>query len=288
MDPQRRLILAALPGLALMAAGCPKSGELSKAARKFLPVVRFNKVNLRDINFEKVDLDFLFDVENPAPLKVALSSFQYALALEGQPLFDGKDPDGLKLEAAATTTMPFPFTMRWSDLAELLKATQGKDELGFGLTGALGFNTPVGELELPYKAEGKVPALRRPRFKLEKLRLESFEPLKDKARLAIDMQVSNRGGSTFTFKGFDYKLNLAGNKVADGLVQALGEVGADSQGTLTLPVDLSLSNLGAAVVEAFAGKGKLKARVAAGLKVGTPWGDLPLEIDESEELNISG
>ena len=289
MNPDRRLLLAALPGLALLAAGCPKAPrELSRAARKFLPQVRFDRVNIREINFDKADLDFIFAVENPAPLKVALAQFSYALSLEGKPLFEGKDPDGLKLAAEAVSRLPFPLTLRWGELAELLRETKGKDQLGFGLRGDLGFDTPVGLLQLPYEARGEVPALRRPRFRLEGLRLAELKPTEDRARIALDLGVTNLGGSVFSMKRFDYKLHLAGDKVAGGLVEALGAVAADTTQTMTLPIDLSLSGLGGAVVEAFTRKGRLRAKIKAGLQVGTPWGDVPLEIEEAEELDIKG
>ena len=64
-------------------------------------------------------------------------------------------------------------------------------------------------------------------------------------------------------------------------------MGADQTSTLTLPIDLALANLGGAAMDALRKKEKVKARVVAGLKVGTPWGDIPLDIDETEELNIS-
>jgi hypothetical protein len=110
----------------------------------------------------------------------------------------------------------------------------------------------------------------------------------DRARIALDLGVTNLGGSVFSMKRFDYKLHLAGDKVAGGLVEALGAVAADTTQTMTLPIDLSLSGLGGAVVEAFTRKGRLRAKIKAGLQVGTPWGDVPLEIEEAEELDIKG
>jgi hypothetical protein len=133
-----------------------------------------------------------------------------------------------------------------------------------------------------------VPALRRPRFRLEGLRLAELKPTEDRARIALDLGVTNLGGSVFSMKRFDYKLHLAGDKVAGGLVEALGAVAADTTQTMTLPIDLSLSGLGGAVVEAFTRKGRLRAKIKAGLQVGTPWGDVPLEIEEAEELDIKG
>jgi LEA14-like dessication related protein len=286
-DPSRRHLLAATPGLALFAAGCPKVPDgVGKAVKKFLPTVKFDRVKLRDIDFDKVDLTFLFNVNNPAPLKVALSSLSYALALEGTQLFEGNKPDGVTLKAAAEAPLKFPMTLRWAELVELFQKIKGRDELDFGLSGKLGFNTPVGEAKLPYDAAGTIPALHRPKFALKGIKLKEFKPLQNRARIAINLGVTNHGGSAFQFKGFDYKLKFGGNQVAKGIVASLGEVAADTTSRLTLPIDLSLTDVGATIIDAFAKKGKLQTQMAAGLLVGTPFGDIPLQIDESGKLDI--
>lgn len=287
-QPTRRHLLAAAPGLALLAAGCPKvPGGVGEALQQFLPKVRFDRVKLRDIDFKKADLTFLFKVDNPAPLKVALSSFSYALALEGSPLFEGANPNGVTLKPEAEAPLKFPMTLNWADLAQLLEATKGKDQLGFGLSGHMGFNTPVGEAKLPYDAGGEIPALRRPRFAFQDIELTEFKPMENRARVGIHLGVTNLGGSVFSFKGFDYKLKLGGNNVASGVLDMLGDVAANSTQRLTLPVDLSLTGVGASILDAFANKGKVNAQLGAGLKVGTPFGDVPLSIDETGRVNIS-
>lgn len=291
-QPTRRHLLAAAPGLALFAAGCPKVGggdlgKVGKALKQFLPTVRFDRVKLRDINFKKADLTFLFKVDNPAPLKVALASFSYALALEGNPLFEGNNPNGVTLKPEAAAPLKFPMTLKWADLAQLLQNTKGKDELGFGLSGHMGFNTPVGEAKLPYDASGMVPALRRPKFAFQDIKLQEFKPLENRARVGINLGVTNLGGSVFSFKGFDYKLKFGGNNVASGVMDVLGDVAANTTQRLTLPVDLSLTGVGASVIDAIANKGKVNAQLGAGLKVGTPFGEVPLSIDETGRVSIS-
>ena len=290
-QPNRRQLLAAAPGLVLFAAGCPKGsgglGQVGKALKQFLPKVRFDRVKLRNINFKKADLTFLFQVDNPAPLKVALSSFSYALSLEGSALFEGDNANGVTLKPEATAPLRFPMTLKWADLSQLLKDTKGKDKLGFGLSGHMGFNTPVGEARLPYDAAGEVPALRRPRFALQDIKLTEFKPMENRARVAINLGVTNLGGSAFSFKGFDYKLKLGGNRVASGVMDILGDVAANSTQRLSLPVDLSLTGVGAGILDAFANKGKVNAQLGAGLMVGTPFGDVPLSIDKTGRVAIS-
>ncbi len=285
----RRQILAAAPGLALLAAGCPKVdvAAVGKAVQKWLPKVRFDKVNLRDIDFDKADLTFVFQVDNPAPLKVGLASFSYALALEGQRLFDGDNPDGVKLEAEGSAPLKFPMTLRWKDLLDLLKATKGKDELNFGLTGNMGFDTPVGVAKLPYDASGLLPALRKPRFDLKGLKLRELKLLENRASLGLQIDATNLGGAAIGFSGFDYNLRLGGDRVAAGVVERLGEVAGTATERLEIPIDLNLLNLGSGVLNAIKNNGDIEAALGARLKVRTPFGEVPLSVDESGRLSVS-
>jgi len=285
--PTRRFLLAGLPGLALTVAGCPKlPNGAGKKLKKFLPTVRFDTVNVRSIDFDKADLDFVFQVDNPLPLKVGLASLTYALSLEGVDFLSGKDPDGVKLRAEASSPLPLPLTLRWKKAAELLAATRGKDDLGFGLEGNLGFNTPAGVATLPYRAGGTVPALRRPTFRFAGLRLKDLQLAQDRARLALDLGVTNLGGATIGLHDFKYRFRLGDNNVARGNTGELASVGGDTEKTVALPIDITLSKLGKSVLDALTSRGKIQTGLAADLTVSTPFGKVPLSIDESGKLQV--
>jgi LEA14-like dessication related protein len=289
MDPHRRSLLAAAPGLLLLAAGCPKSGDLQaigKKLKKFLPSVRFDSVDLKGIDFEAADLHFLFRVDNPAPLKVALSRFSYALDLEGTRFLDGNNPEGLTLEPVASSVLRLPLTLRWKALKDTLDATRGKDQLGFQLGGEMGFRTPAGELPLPYRASGTVPAARRPRFRLDGLRLRDFDLGADRARLELGLLARNLGGSAIGLNAFAYRLQLNQNRVADGRVDTLASVPADTEQRVALPIDLRLSSLGASLLDTLRSRGRVPVRLAADLGVRTPWGELPLSIEEEGSFDL--
>ncbi len=285
--PSRRLVLAGLPGVALALAGCPKIPQgTAKKLKKYLPSVRFDRVKLRSIDFDKADLDFVFQVDNPLPLKVGLASLTYKLALEEVDVLSGRDPDGVQLKAQGSSALPLPLTLRWKKAAELLAATKGKDELGFGLSGKLGFDTPAGVATLPYQAGGTVPALRRPKFRFQGLRLKDLQLAQDRARLALDLGVTNLGGETIGLHDFAYRFKINDKRVAKGATGTLASVAGDTEKTVALPLDITLSNLGAGVIDALRSRGRIDAGLAAELQVATPFGRIPLAISESGRLSV--
>ena len=76
-------------------------------------------------------------------------------------------------------------------------------------------------------------------------------------------------------------LKLAGYDVASGRAQ-VGSV-QDSK-TITLPADIRLVSLGAAVVDALTDKKPVKVRLTGDASVGTPFGVVPFDFDETAEL----
>ena len=279
--------LALLPLLAL--AGCPKLGDLggvADALDPYMPKVSYSDLSLRDIDWEQAEVDLVFDVTNPNPLKVSLASLSYALELEGNSVLSGDKSDGLDLPAEGQTQLTVPLTLVFADIASLLSEVKGKDELGFELSGNMGFDTPVGVAKVPYDASGKFPVLRTPRFSFEGVRVGELAVLQNKASIEVDLGVENRGENTLSFADFDYTFSLKGTEVASGTVADLGDAAGNATSTLTLPIDLQLTSLGSSIVDLIKNKGSADAGLTATMDVTTPWGELPLEIDESGKVTV--
>jgi len=268
-----------LPWFLLTSAGC---AELEP----YLPKVHFEELRVNDIDFEKADVDFVFNVENPNPLEISLSSFSYALGFEQVELLSGDNEDGFTLEASAGSELDLPVVVTWQSAWETVQATRGEDVVDFGLDGHFGFDTPLGEARVPYDEDGSFPAVRTPTFSFDTLRVAEFDPFGMTASIEVDLGVDNELGSSMFFEAFDYNLSLGGEHVASGLVGDLGEVEGATMGTLVLPVDLDLLGVGTSVYNALAGNGNMNIGLDAGMDVDTPFGLLPLAIDETGNISV--
>jgi len=271
------------PGSALLllaGAGCDQLSEL-------LPTVSFDGLEIRDITFAQADVDFVFLVENPHPVSISLSSFDYALALKDVPFVEGDNPDGFTLEALGASDLVIPLSLGYTDIWNTIQATRGEDVIDFLLSGGMGFDTPAGHVRLPYSEDGDFPALRTPTFSFQRIRTPSVDLLAGIAELEVDLGVDNEIGSTLFFQSFDYGLSLGGAPVASGLVPSFDVAGATT-GTVTLPVTVELLSLGAGVVDAILDGGAVDVGLDATMDVDTPFGIVPLTIDESGQVSISG
>ncbi len=265
-----------LIALATLGTGCEALAELT-------PKVTFERLDVNDINFEHADVDFVFAVDNPNPIDVGLADFSYALALEEVPFLEGDNGQGFQLEANGTSELGLPLDIAFAQVFETIEATRGEDLVDFRLAGDMGFNTPAGKVDLPYSEEGDFPALRTPTFRFQALRVPKVGLTT--ADVEIDLGVDNPQGATLFFDAFDYGLSLGGNDVAAGFVSTFAVEGAQ-EGTLTLPISVSLLSVGEVILDAVAGE-RIDLGIDATMDVDTPFGIVPLSIDETGKLRVA-
>jgi LEA14-like dessication related protein len=269
--------------LVLVAPALPGCAELEP----FLPKVHFDSLKIRDLSFQEADVDFVFRVDNPNPVKIGLSSFTYDLDLEDTSFINGDNEDGFRLEPEGSSDLVLPLDLVYSDIWDTIQATRGEDVVDFRLGGRMGFNTPAGEVKLPYDEEGDFPALRTPKFSFKALRVPRVDVFGGTADLEVDLGVINEHGSTLFFDRFDFGLDLQGQSVASGLVNTF-DVAGDTEGVLTLPVTVNALNAVLAVGDALITGEKLDLGLQAVMDVDTPFGIVPLTIDETGALGIEG
>jgi len=269
----------------LLLTSCAK-GSLPVDISKFAPRLSFQDVEVESIDFRGMDTQFVFAIDNPNPVGLSVASFTYDLDLGGNGFVDGDSADGLALPAGGTADFMLPVNIVFADVIALVSNLGDASEVPFSLQGEFGFQTPLGILKVPYQEEGMLPVLRAPKVQLQGVRVDSFRPLQNSAVLAVDIDVTSKGGNELSLRQFDYGLSLAGESVATGLVQELATVGAGETQTVTLPIELNLLGLGSSIVTAIRDKGPLQVGLTAGTTVGTPFGPLPFNVDEQASLRL--
>ena len=265
---------------ALLLPGCDSQ------LKDYLPDVAFDRLEVNSVDWDAADTNFVFKVNNPNPIDITLANFDYSLAFEDQEWLTGDDPDGLVLGAAGSSELSLPVSLNFQDLYDMVQAVRGEDTIGFNLAGSFGFNTPIGLVDIPYDEDGAFPALRTPTFTFKALRVDDVGLTS--ATLALDLDVDNDHASTLDFKTFDYTFSLQGDDVGTGEVADLGSVDGATTSTLTLPLSIDYGSTGYALYELLVeGSDSVRVGLKADTQVGTPFGDVPLSIDESGHVALS-
>jgi len=249
----------------------------------YMPQVAFDRLDVQSVNWDGADANFVFTINNPNPIQVKLARFDYSLAFADVEWLSGDDPDGLVLDASGSSELALPVNIVFQDLFDVVQATRGMDTIPFGLQGSFGFDTPVGVADLPYDADGDFPALRTPTFAFKKVRVDSLDWTS--ARLAVDLNVDNEHASNLDFRNFDYRVKMDGTTVGTGLLADLGSVTGDSTGVLSVPLTIDFLSAGTAIYDAI-NSGQVNVGLAAGTDVDTPFGVIPLSIDETGNVQV--
>lgn len=282
----RTVALATLTSLTLV--GCAKGGGIPGLGgiEKYLPTVKFDRFNVKDLSFEKIDTVFVFDVHNNVPIKLPLGSFSWNLDLADNSFLKGDNKKGFTLEPNAGSKLRIPVTAVFKDLLTAIAGLTGKDTVPFALHGKMGFNTPLGEIKLPYQSHGDFPVLRIPKFQIAKLRVDKLDLLGHTAKFALDLNVSHEQASVMKFLEFDYAFKLGGKSLVKGLVHSLADVPGGTTEKVTIPIDIDLLAAGTTIVSAITNHGKMDVGLDANMNVATPFGDVPLKIASLSNLKI--
>jgi LEA14-like dessication related protein len=249
----------------------------------YVPKVTFNRFDLVDLDFEHIDVDFVFDVDNPNPVDIPLARFDYSLGFEGVELIAGDDPNGLELKSDATSEMALPVGLEFANIFDIAEAVRGVDTIGFGLAGSFGFDTDLGPVDIEYDESGDFPALRTPSFDLGQLRIESADA--DSVEFGLDVDVDNDHASVLDFSNLDFRVKFAGVRVGSGTEEEVGEVAGASTETKTIPFTVDYADAIAALSAAVSGDA-LNVKLDADMDVDTPFGIVPLTVDETGDVEV--
>ena len=192
----------------------------------------------------------------------------------------------------------------------MVQASRGLDSLPFQLSGDFGVRldsstlvtengqtandgTEQGELlSLPYDAGGDFPALRRPKFSFDKLRVKNLSW--SEVGLTLVLDVENEHASNLIFQRFSYDITLGGDSAIAGIVDNLEETiyGVDEQETgntnrkLHIPLTIQSLDVITNLWSIFTSGGRLNLGLSAISDVDTPFGLMELEIDETGNIDV--
>lgn len=275
---------------------------------QFIPSIKFDSLQVNEVNFQEIDTEFVFAIDNPNPVGLDIDQFSYNLAFSEVDWMDGDNPDGLLIDADGESKVSLPTHIVFSDLYDMVQASRGADSLPFALNGDFGVrldsstivtsetsasDTNEGELiTLPYDADGDFPALRRPNFSFSKLKVKDFSW--SEIDLSLEFDVDNEHASNLIFQRFSYDLDLGGNSVISGVADNLEEIihGIDEETStdvnrkLKIPISLSTSDIGQSLISVFTGGGNLSLGFNAVSDVDTPFGLVELNIDETGNVDV--
>lgn len=249
----------------------------------YVPTVKFSRLDLTDLDFDHIDTNFVFSIDNPNPVGAPVDRFAYNLQLMDVDILSGDDPNGVTLAAEDTSELMLPVSFNFANLYEAVTATRGEDFMDFGLQGGFGFDSDLGPVDINFDEAGSYPALRIPKITLGKLKVQSFTGTT--LGVGLDIDLDNDHASTIDFADIGFNLHIAGVNIGDGALSGTESVDGASSRTITLPITVDVIQAAGAAAAIIAGQ-PVDVELDFSSNVNTPFGVLPLHVDESGNVTI--
>lgn len=259
-------------------------GALRDAANVQEPDVRFSNMSIQTIDFDGVTLLFDFDVTNPNRLDVSAESYNYEFFINGQSFINGTQEERLEIGSQSTSTVQVPVSMTFSNLYESFRSVLQQDSISYRMDTAVSFSLPViGTRTVPVQAEGNLPIPKVPRIRFGDFEMKrlSFSG----AEVDISFTVDNPNPFGITLAGADYTLQVNGNEWLDTSLREAIRVSGSETREVTIPLELSASQMGPALVEMMRGVKEFEyqltgqARISADIEGFTREQTVPFDLE---------
>ena len=148
----KTLVLFAL----LAVAGCATLGRLSFKE----PELELQEIDVTGIGLTGGTFDLVFDVWNPNDYRLRSTRLEVGIDLEGTHFGDALLDRPLDLSPTNHTRVVVPVRFEWAGIGAGAKALLTRRAVGYGITGAVLLDTPVGDRRVALTGRGNVPLMK--------------------------------------------------------------------------------------------------------------------------------
>ncbi len=209
-----------------------------------LPRLEWSRFVVKEIDPQKIALDFEMILDNPMPTGFKVDSFTYDFTIASEVLFTETYPKSIEFKGNDSSLVELPVTIYLKKLKRVLDSLDMSeaDSADYGFRGYFYANVPLVEkrkfaYDHGFKAPlYKVPVTQIRDWKLEKLKF-------NESRIVFDLFIHNRNVFPYEFKNLEYKIDLGNEMVFEGAVKQEIIVEAQDSLTIALPVEVDNSEL---------------------------------------------
>ena len=225
------------------------------------PTLTVRSVDITRVSLAGISANVVCDVNNPNAFALDLGTFAYQLSLDGHQLVAGRNDHGFNIPAGGTGTVAFPVEFRFTEVGGAVMSLFQKDQVPYAVQTTLGFNTPVGIIQVPLAHQGTFPVPKLPAISLAGAKAGDISFTG--ATLRVSLALGNRNNFAVPLGSFSYHIQVEGQDVSTGGVAA-PELAANATHSLEIPIHINFFNMGAAVVGAVS-SGQARVKVMGGL-----------------------
>jgi LEA14-like dessication related protein len=220
--------------------------DIKEALEQQRPTVTVDSQRLTRLDFDRANLAFGIQVNNPNPVALSLAGLDYDLKLDGHSFASGQQNKQMQLAAAGASRFELPLSLAFKEIYQGIANLQDKDEVPYELTTGLMIDVPLlGKLRYPVTVQGVLPLPRLPAISVKNLTMDklSFSG----ATLSLNLEVDNPNAFGMALNNLNYDFVVNGKRWLNGSRPNLGTVKENQKNLITLPISLNFMEMGSSL-----------------------------------------
>ena len=212
------------------------------------PHVRISNTKLSGLSFEQADLIFDIEINNPNPIGISLSGFDYDFLLNNTSFLKGEQNNTQEIRANDLATIQLPLSLVYDNIFKTYQRLKNEDNITYTLNTGLSFNLPVlGKIRIPVSASGDIPSIKIPAISIKYLKLNRLTLTGADFNLAIGIHNPNNFG--FNINTVNYKLLINQSNWANGQTSQKTNLAGKDDNILLIPFTLNFLQIGSSLYQ---------------------------------------
>jgi LEA14-like dessication related protein len=252
------------------------------------PTVGVSKTKITGLSFDQADLLFDIEINNPNPIGIKLSGFDYDLFLNNTSFLKGNQDRIMEIKANDKAVIQLPLSIVYDDIFKTYQRLKDEDTITYALNSGLRFDLPVlGEIRIPVSTSGEFPSLKIPAIKIQHLKLSRLSLTGADFNLGIG--INNPNSTGFIINTMKYNLFVNETQWADGMTSEKITIREKNDNTVVIPLSLNFLQIGKSVYQDISGGKNLTYQLSGQVNLSSTMemlGIIDLPFNVSGQVNL--
>ncbi|MDH5356928.1 MAG: LEA type 2 family protein, partial [Gammaproteobacteria bacterium] len=177
-----------------------------------------------------------------------------------------------------------PVTLKFDDLRKIPGELWKKDQFSYQLDTSINIKLPViGLYTIPFSKKDTLPVPKLPSIQIKNLNVTDLSLTT--AKIVAEVEIDNPNNFNLGLSNFNYRLNINQETWGEGTSSKPGSIPKKGKGTIQIPLQLDLVNMGKTAYKLLSSKDNLDYQMVGGVTLDT---GIDLLRQYEMPLNIKG
>lgn len=248
----------------LFLAGCTALRDLANIQR---PAIEYSSMRLQSVNFSEAVLLFDFAVNNPNPIGITASEYNYNFLVNDNSFLSGTQDKNVNIGANGESVLQIPVTLQFSELLNTFNSLLRSSAFDYDLNTEFVFDIPgLGLQRLPVNASGSLPVPKIPRFEFAGYNVNRISL--SGADMELKISVTNPNRFPISLLDAEYILDVNGREWLNTSLREAVRVSADERSEIIIPVQLDAAQMGSVLFDIMGGSTEFDYSLKGNAKIG--------------------